>query len=66
MQPKTTLRGEMWDKAVVYFRQAGAKASSHSTYREAVTCFEQAMDMIFWLDQAEAALASLSRCASPS
>lgn len=36
-------RGEMWDKAVAYFQQAGAKAANHSAYWEAVTCFEQAL-----------------------
>jgi len=37
------LRGEVWDKAVVYFRQAGEKAAERSAYREAVACFEQAL-----------------------
>jgi predicted ATPase len=37
------LRGEVWDKAVTYFRQAGAKAAVRSAYREAVSCFEQAL-----------------------
>jgi class 3 adenylate cyclase/tetratricopeptide (TPR) repeat protein len=37
------LRGEVWDKAVTYFREAGAKAAVRSAYREAVTCFEQAL-----------------------
>jgi class 3 adenylate cyclase/tetratricopeptide (TPR) repeat protein len=37
------LRGEVWDKAVTYFRQAGAKAAARSAYREAVTCLEQAL-----------------------
>src|SRR3989441_2741697 len=37
------LRGEVWDKAVAYFRQAGAKAAARSAYREAVACFEQAL-----------------------
>jgi len=37
------LRGELWGKAVTYFRQAGAKAASRSAYREAATCFEQAL-----------------------
>ena len=37
------LRGEVWDKAVTYFRQAGAKAAVRSAYREAVTCFEQGL-----------------------
>jgi class 3 adenylate cyclase/tetratricopeptide (TPR) repeat protein len=36
-------RGEVWEKAVTYLRQAGAKALGHSAYREAVTSFEQAL-----------------------
>jgi class 3 adenylate cyclase/tetratricopeptide (TPR) repeat protein len=36
-------RGERWEKALTYFRQAGAKAATRSAYREAVTCFEQAL-----------------------
>jgi class 3 adenylate cyclase/tetratricopeptide (TPR) repeat protein len=36
-------RGEVWEKAVTYLRQAGAKALAHSAYREAVSCFEQAL-----------------------
>jgi tetratricopeptide (TPR) repeat protein len=38
-----TFRGEVWEKAVTYLRQAGAKALAHSAYREAVSCFEQAL-----------------------
>jgi predicted ATPase len=34
------LRGEVWDKVLVYFRQAGAKAVAHSANREAASCFE--------------------------
>jgi predicted ATPase/class 3 adenylate cyclase len=37
------VRGAMWDKAVAYFRQAGTKAAMSSAYREAVTCYEQAL-----------------------
>jgi class 3 adenylate cyclase/tetratricopeptide (TPR) repeat protein len=37
------LRGEVWDKAVAYFCQAGEKALARSANREAVTCFEQAL-----------------------
>ena len=37
------LRGELWDKAVAYCRQAGDKAVARSASREAVTCFEQAL-----------------------
>jgi class 3 adenylate cyclase len=37
------LRGEVWDKALAYCRQAGAKAMTCSANREAVVCFEQAL-----------------------
>jgi tetratricopeptide (TPR) repeat protein len=37
------LRGEVWDKALAYGRQAGDKAQARSAYREAVMCFEQAL-----------------------
>jgi class 3 adenylate cyclase/tetratricopeptide (TPR) repeat protein len=37
------LRGEVWDKALRYCRQAAAKASARSAYREAVVCLEQAL-----------------------
>ncbi len=37
------LRGERWEEAVRYLRQAGAKALARSANREAVTCFEQSL-----------------------
>ena len=37
------LRGEVWDKAVTYFRQAGVQAAMRSANREAVAGFEQAL-----------------------
>jgi class 3 adenylate cyclase/tetratricopeptide (TPR) repeat protein len=37
------LRGEVWDKALTYYRQAGEKAMTRSAYREAVESFEQAL-----------------------
>jgi transcriptional regulator with AAA-type ATPase domain/tetratricopeptide (TPR) repeat protein len=37
------VRGEMWEQAVAYLRQAGVKASRRSANREAVSCFEQAL-----------------------
>jgi class 3 adenylate cyclase/tetratricopeptide (TPR) repeat protein len=37
------LRGEVWRKALTYFRQAGAKAAARSAHREAVGYFEQAL-----------------------
>ena len=37
------IRGEVWDKAVTYCRQAGAKAVERSALREAAAAFEQAL-----------------------
>ena len=37
------VRGEVWDKALMYCRQAGAKAMERSASREAVGCYEQAL-----------------------
>src|SRR5206468_11210440 len=37
------LRGEVWDKAVAYFRQAGDKAVARSAGREAVACLGPAL-----------------------
>jgi tetratricopeptide (TPR) repeat protein len=37
------MRGEVWDKALAYGRQAGEKAMARSAYREAVGSFEQAL-----------------------
>jgi DNA-binding winged helix-turn-helix (wHTH) protein/tetratricopeptide (TPR) repeat protein len=40
------LRGEVWDKAVVYCRQAGTRAMTQSAYHEAARSFEQALDAL--------------------
>jgi class 3 adenylate cyclase/tetratricopeptide (TPR) repeat protein len=40
------LRGEVWDKAVSYLRQAGAKAHSRSAFREAVAHLNDALGAI--------------------
>jgi len=40
------LRGEVWDQAVAYCHQTGAKAMTHSAYRDAVSYFEQALDAL--------------------
>jgi len=45
------LRGEVWDKAVAYFRQAGKKAGARSANREAVACFEQALGVLTHLPE---------------
>jgi tetratricopeptide (TPR) repeat protein len=37
------MRGEVWDKALTYSRQAGAKAMARSAHREAAECFERAL-----------------------
>src|SRR5207248_11526951 len=37
------VRGEVWEKAVTYLQQAGAKALARSAYREAVTFLEQGL-----------------------
>jgi predicted ATPase len=41
-----TQKGMVWDKAVSYCRQAGARAESHAAFREAVTYFEQALEAL--------------------
>src|SRR5439155_7051319 len=40
------LRGEVWDKAVVYCQQAGARAHDRAAFREAVASFEQALQAL--------------------
>jgi class 3 adenylate cyclase/tetratricopeptide (TPR) repeat protein len=40
------LWGNVWDKAVTYCRQAGAKAFERSVNWEAVACFEQALQAL--------------------
>jgi predicted ATPase len=48
------LRGEVWDKAVVYCRRASAKAADHSAHREAVTYCEQALRALQQLPESRA------------
>jgi hypothetical protein len=40
------LRGEVWDKALAYCRQAGERALARSAYREVVGYFEQALSAL--------------------
>jgi predicted ATPase len=40
------LRGEVWEKALAYCRQAGEKAMARSAHREAVGYFEQALSTL--------------------
>src|SRR5439155_6054513 len=45
------LRGEVWDKAVAYCQQAGARANDRAAFREAVTSFEQALQALAHLPE---------------
>ena len=40
------LRGEVWDKALTYCQQAGARAWDRAAYREAGVYFEQALEAL--------------------
>jgi len=37
------VRGETWERAATYLRQAGEKATERSAYQQAAVCFEQAL-----------------------
>jgi tetratricopeptide (TPR) repeat protein len=50
-------RGEVWDKALTYCRQAGVKAMARSANREAVVCFEQALDALRHLPESHTTIA---------
>jgi class 3 adenylate cyclase/tetratricopeptide (TPR) repeat protein len=39
-------RGELWDKALIWQRQAGVRAMGRSASREAVACFEHALEAL--------------------
>jgi predicted ATPase/class 3 adenylate cyclase len=45
------LRGEVWDKALAYCRQAGAMALTQSAYHEAAMSFEQALEALQHLSE---------------
>jgi tetratricopeptide (TPR) repeat protein len=47
-------RGEVWDKAVAYGRQAGTRAFARSSQREVVACFEQALAALTHLPESRA------------
>ena len=38
--------GGLWEKAVTYLRQAGAKAGDRSAHREALSCLERALEAL--------------------
>jgi tetratricopeptide (TPR) repeat protein len=45
------LRGEVWDKAVPYCQQAGARAYDRAAFREAVVSFDQALQALAHLSE---------------
>jgi class 3 adenylate cyclase/tetratricopeptide (TPR) repeat protein len=45
------LRGEVWDKAVTYCQQAGARAHNRAAFREAVVSFERALQALAHLPE---------------
>ena len=45
------IRGELWEKAVQYLSQAGARALDRSAYREAAPYFEQALSALAHLPE---------------
>ncbi len=49
-------RGELWEKAVEYSRQAGAKAAARSAHLQAVGYLEQALDALAHLPEDRARL----------
>jgi tetratricopeptide (TPR) repeat protein len=46
----------VWDKALTYGRQAGARAAARSAHHEAVACFEQALTALAHLPEHRATL----------
>jgi predicted ATPase len=50
------VRGEMWEKAVLYLRQAGEKAAARSALPEALVWFEQALGFLEALPQSQSNL----------
>jgi class 3 adenylate cyclase/tetratricopeptide (TPR) repeat protein len=50
------VRGEVWDKAVPYLRQAGLKAAARSALPEARSWFEQALEILATLPESPSTL----------
>jgi len=50
------LKGEVWDKAVSYLRQAGGKAFARSANQEAIGYFEQALTALTHIPETRATL----------
>jgi tetratricopeptide (TPR) repeat protein len=50
------MRGQVWDKALRYLRQAGVKATEHSANAAAVAYFEQALETLTHLPESRSTL----------
>ena len=50
------VRGEAWEKAVTYLRQAGVKAAARSAFRQAAAAYEQALGVLPRLPESRFAL----------
>jgi class 3 adenylate cyclase/tetratricopeptide (TPR) repeat protein len=50
------VRGAVWSKAPAYLRRTGANAAAQSAYRQAVTCFEQALAALEHVPQSPEAM----------
>jgi DNA-binding SARP family transcriptional activator len=50
------LRGELWEKAVDYLRQAGTRAAARSALHDARVCFVQALDALELLPESRTIL----------
>jgi class 3 adenylate cyclase/tetratricopeptide (TPR) repeat protein len=50
------VRGEMWEKAVTYLPQAGAKAVGRGANEEAASCFERALSALGRLPESRASV----------
>src|SRR5262250_638720 len=50
------VRGELWEKAVSYLRQAGLKAAARSALHDARTCFDQALSILGTFPETEPTL----------
>ncbi len=49
-----SFRGELWDKAAVYQRQAGNKAMTHSAFGEALLSYERGFEALARLPESDA------------
>jgi predicted ATPase len=54
--PHHAVRGELWERAVAYLRQAGARAFARSASREAVASFEQSLTALSHLPESRETL----------